>query len=92
MIELEKDIEQTFVDWVIRQRGITYKWEGSRKKLDRIVVTSTGNILLIEFKKKTGSKLSPHQKRIVTEMGYRNAPVLVTNNVEEAKRFYKEHC
>lgn len=89
-MQLEKDIENKFVEWVKNKGGLIYKWEGSRKKIDRIVVTGTGQVLFIEFKR-PGGKLSPHQKKIIGELEYHNANVLVTDNVKDAMDFYRRH-
>ena len=88
-IELEKDIEQAFVEWVKMKGGLTYKWEGSRRKLDRIVVANGGKIFFVEFKK-PGGRLTAHQKKIVNELQYHDAPHLVTDNLKEAKQYYRE--
>ena len=91
MITLEKDIEQKFGDWVKHKGGLSYKWEGSRKKLDRIVVTNNGTILLIEFKK-PGGKPTTHQKALMKELDYHKAPYLITDDLKKAQHFYREHC
>ena len=64
-IKLEKDDEQRFVDWVESRGGKCYKWTGSRKKLDRIVVTHLGAVMLFEFKRSSDGRLSAHQEEIL---------------------------
>jgi hypothetical protein len=67
-IVLEKDIEKKFCGWVEKQGGKTWKWTGGRKKLDRIVLTHTGVMGLIEFKKPITGRLSEQQKEIVKDI------------------------
>lgn len=88
---LEQDIEDKFCKWAVKQGGLTYKWEGSRKKVDRIVITHTGTILLIEFKLPSGN-LSAHQWELIDEVKKISKRVRVCTSVEQAMEFYYEYC
>jgi len=64
---LEKDIENKFVEWVESQGGKAMKWTGSREKFDRIIMTHTAQLFLLEFKK-PGGELTAHQFDLLDEM------------------------
>jgi hypothetical protein len=88
-IVLEKDIEKKFCDWVEKQGGKTWKWTGGREKLDRIVLTHTGVMGLIEFKKPVTGRLSEQQKEIVEFiLGIDPRIVCVCDDLSYAKTWY----
>jgi hypothetical protein len=88
-IVLEKDIEKKFCAWVEKQGGKTWKWTGGREKLDRIVLTHTGVMGLIEFKKPVTGRLSEQQKEIVKGVSDIDpCLVCVCNNLDYAKIWY----
>jgi len=69
MYELEIDLENKFRKFVKKQKGLTYKWTGSREKLDLIVVSHTGFVGLLELKKPDGTgRLTPQQKKIIHDI------------------------
>ena len=67
-ISLEIDLENQFRSWVKTHGGITYKWEGKRKKLDLIVVTHRGTIGLLELKR-PGGRPTVQQAALIREVG-----------------------
>jgi hypothetical protein len=84
---MEIDLENKFRRWVKKQGGHTYKWYGSKEKLDLIVVTHTGVIGLLELKNPDGSgRLLPQQKNIIKEIG-RKTPVC-SNDFDECCAWY----
>ena len=64
---LEKDIEDRFVEWVEKKGGIILKWTGSRKKFDRVIITHTGRVMLLEFKR-PGGRTTPHQAELLAQI------------------------
>ena len=87
-IKLEKDIERQFCEWVEQQGGKTWKWSGKREKLDRIVLTHTGVIGLLEIKK-PGGVLSPQQKKMLKQIARIDTCLTeVCDNLEDCKKWY----
>lgn len=92
-IKLEKEDETKFDTWVEQRGGRSYKWTGSRYKLDRVVVTHLGTVMLVEWKTETGA-LTEHQKEILKHAhstGHVQSVVTV-RSLEEAKVVYGNHC
>ncbi len=66
---LEIDLENKFRNFVKKQKGKTYKWTGSREKLDLIVVSHTGHVGLLELKHPAGTgRLTPQQEKLIREV------------------------
>jgi hypothetical protein len=87
---MEIDLENKFRRWVKKQKGLTYKWTGSREKLDLIVITHTGVVGLLELKNPDGGgKLTPQQAKILAAVRRRTPGVAVcSNDFEECVAWY----
>ena len=88
---MEINLENKFRAWVKKQKGLTYKWTGSREKLDLIVVTHTGAVGLLELKNPDGGgKLTPQQKKILATVK-RRAPgiAICSNDFEQCCAWYR---
>lgn len=93
MRDLEQDLENQFIAYVEAQGGLTFKWAGSRRKLDRIVVTHTGVMFVIEFKRPGGGKLTTHQQKIFDDLelrGLADTVMFVVNSLATAMSIYDE--
>ena len=75
---LEKQIERRLVEGVKKQGGLCYKFvsPGHPGVPDRLIITSTGEIIFAELKTKTG-RLSKLQEYTIGEMQKRHADVRV---------------
>lgn len=87
-IKLEIDIENAFREWVRGRGGRTYKWTGSRKKLDLIVVPVNGPIGLCEVKR-PGGRPSPQQEELIAEVEEINPEsVIISDDFDVLKNWY----
>jgi len=87
---MEIDLENKFRNWVKRQGGRTYKWYGSKEKLDLIVITPSGTVGLLELKNPDGGgRLSPQQKKIINDVKRKTPGVAVCSaDYDECKAWY----
>lgn len=88
---IEKLIEQHLVKGVKKLGGLCLKFvsPGSSGVPDRIIISSTGEVIFVELKTERG-KLSKLQEHMIDEMRKRSANVKVLYGLQDVKSFLDE--
>lgn len=82
---LERDLEGLFQRLCKEQGALAFKLVATRAGLpDRMVVTRSGQILLVELKTPTG-ELSPIQKEVHSKLARRGVHVTVLYGAEQVR-------
>lgn len=90
----EEAIEKKFVERCKTELNIdSWKFEikGKKGPPDRIIFLKCATTIFIEFKRPNGGELSEHQIKFINNLRNLGFKVLVTDSVEEAMNFVKEH-
>lgn len=84
---LEKEIERRVCLYARRHKfeALKQEWVNTHGAPDRMFITPTGKIFMIEFKSARGT-LSSHQERRIASLRARNVDVYVINSVEAGER------
>ena len=86
----EKSIEMHLVKRVKEAGGLCLKWTGTSGAPDRVVITRTGETLLVELKQPSG-RLSPIQKVMHKNLKDRGVEVFVLWSKSDVDSFAETH-
>ena len=90
---LEKVIEKKVCDYAKSKGCIHYKFLSAncRGVPDRIIITLTGHVMFVEFKRK-GKKLTPLQERHRNMLVTNSATYYMIDSIEKGKEMIDASC